>query len=112
MPPTTYVLVHRDGEATEDPPLEAIGPLLREVADGGGQVGVRHGSGWVLTIRGDGVVVFGHEKDRKIPDRHLVGAHVPAMVDLAIAVAVGSLYETLEHEWREGPIPPLERPAG
>lgn len=108
MPATNYALLHRDGEATDDPPLEAIGPLLQEVADGGGAVGVRHSSGWVLTIRGDGVVVFGHEKDRKIPDRHLTGAHVPAMTDLAVAIAVGSLYETLDHEWKEGPIPPLE----
>lgn len=101
-----YTLVHRDGTRTDEPPLEEIGPLLREIQDGAGAVGVRHSSGWLLTIRGDGVVVFGHEKDRKIPDRHLVGQRVPAMVDLAIAIAVGSLYESLDHEWREGPIPP------
>lgn len=104
--PLVYTLVHRDGATTEDPPLEAIAPLLRELSDGGGAVGVHHPSGWRLTVRGDGVVVFGHAKDRKIPDRHLVGAQVPAMVELAIAIAVGSFYETLDHEWREGPIPP------
>lgn len=50
-------------------------------------------------------MIFGHANDRKIPDRRLRGAAVPAIVDLAIAVAVGSFYETLDHEWREGPIP-------
>lgn len=103
--PPSFTLVHRDGSTSESPPLEAIGPLLREVDDGAGSVGIHHWGGWRLTIRGDGVVVFGHAKDRKIPDRHLVGARVPAMVDLAIAIAVGSFYETLDHEWREGPIP-------
>lgn len=103
-----FTLVHRDGARTDDPPLEEIGPLLREVTDGSGAVQIHHGSGWILTIRGDGVVVFGHDKDRKIPDRHLTGQRVPAMVDLAIAIAVGSVYESLEHEWQEGPIPPLQ----
>lgn len=103
--PPSFTLVHRDGTTTESPPLEAIGPLLAELDDGGGAVGVHHWGGWRLTIRGDGVVIFGHAKDRKIPDRHLVGARVPAMVDLAIAIAVGSFYETLDHEWREGPLP-------
>jgi hypothetical protein len=103
----SFTLVHRDGRTTEEPPLEAIAPLLRELSDGRGAVGVAHRSGWRLTVRGDAVVVFGHDKDRKIPDRHLVDASLPAMVDLAIAIAVGSFYETLEHEWREGPIPAL-----
>ncbi|WP_026910941.1 hypothetical protein [Patulibacter minatonensis] len=102
-----FTLVHRDGERTDDPPLEAIGPLLREVTDGSGAVQVHHGSGWVLTIRSDGVVVFGHAKDQKIPDRFVTDQRVPAMVDLAIAIAVGSLYESLDHEWREGPVPPF-----
>lgn len=107
--PLSFTLVHRDGSSTDEPPLEAIAPLLREIGDGGGAVAVRHWSGWRLTVRGDGVVVFGHDADAKIPDRHLVGARIPAMADLAIAIAVGSFYETLDHEWREGPIPP---PAG
>lgn len=37
--PPRFTLVHRDGTTTESPPLEAIGPLLRELDDGGAPSG-------------------------------------------------------------------------
>jgi hypothetical protein len=97
-----FTLVHRDGRRTADPPLEDVLRLLAELADGTGEVAVRHEAGWTLTVHGDGAVEFGNPLDDRVPDRHLPELAPRALAELAEAIAVGSFYETLEHEWREG----------
>lgn len=105
-----FTLVHRDGTQTEEPPLDAVLLLLAELDGGVGQVAVRHQVGWTLRIHADGVVEFVHERSREVPVRHSTAVTGAALLELAEAVAVGSFYETLEHEWREGPRPsPVER---
>lgn len=97
-----FMLVHRDGTRTQDPSLADVLRLLAEVADGTGEVAVQHEAGWTLTVHGDGPVEFGNPLDDRVPDRHREALPPRALAELAEAVAVGSFYETLDYEWREG----------
>lgn len=102
-----FTLVHRDGSRSEDPALDDVLRLLAEVTRApAGAVAVEHAAGWRLTVRADGIVVFGNALDARVPDRHTCDLPPAALVELAEAVAVGSFYETLDHEWRDGAPPP------
>lgn len=100
-----FTLLHRDGTRTVNPPLDDVLRLLGELADGSGVVAVCHATGWRLRVHGDGVVEFGNDVRDDIVDRHLYGMAPAPLAELAEAIAVGSFYETLEHEWRQGPRP-------
>jgi hypothetical protein len=100
-----FTLVHRDGARTQSPPLGDVLRLLAEVADGRGSVAVQHEAGWTLTVHGDGVVAFGNVLDPRVPDRWLADLPPRALVELSEAIAVGSFYETLDHEWQVGTPP-------
>lgn|SRR5690242_4935232 len=111
-----FTLVHRDGRRSEDAALDDVLRLLAEVAGPAAAapgsahtdaVAVEHAAGWRLTVRADGVVVFGNALDERVPDRHTRDLPPAALVELAEAVAVGSFYETLDHEWRDGAPPPV-----
>lgn len=104
MPPS-FALLHRDGSSSPNPPLDDVLRLLGELRDGSGMVAVQHSTGWVLRIHGDGVVEFANEARADIGTRHVPSLPPAALAELAEAVAVGSFYETLEHEWRDGPRP-------
>ncbi|MCW3040399.1 MAG: hypothetical protein JWM31_2304 [Solirubrobacterales bacterium] len=102
---TSFTLLHRDGTTSANPPLDDVLRLLGELRDGTGTVAVLHSTGWLLRIHGDGVVEFGNEAREDVAVRHAAGLRPLALAELAEAVAVGSFYETLEHEWQDGPRP-------
>lgn len=101
-----FTVVHRDGTRRSDPPLSEIPALLGELGGGGGEIAVRHASGWIMRVHGDGVIEFGNDLDRAIRGVHRGALAPDVLAELLTAVAVGSFYETLEHEWVRGPRPP------
>lgn len=102
---SSFTLLHRDGTRTERPPLDDVLRLLGELRDGQGTVAVRHATGWILWVHGDGIVEFGNDARDDIGVRHLPAIAPAALAELAEAIAVGSFYEALDHEWRDGPRP-------
>lgn len=97
-----FVVIHRDGRRSKDPPLPAVAALLDELREGPGTVVVRHATGWALRVHADGMLEFGNDLDPTTGDLHRPPLPDPILAELMQGIAVGSLYETLEHEWRRG----------
>lgn len=106
-----FTVVHRDGSRTDDPPLTDLRPLVDELSDGSGAVGVRHASGWALTVHGDGVAELDNDLQDDVPTRHVRPIEPAALGELIEAIAVGFFYEALEHPWQDGPRPTSAPPG-
>jgi hypothetical protein len=95
-----FVVVHADGRVEADPALAVVEAVFGAVE---ARVAVRHERGWRLTAHPDGVVELDCDTDARVPVRHAPAIPPGALPELAVAIAVGSFYEVLEHEWLEGP---------
>ena len=100
-----FHVMHRLGNMESDPPLDSLAELLAELDPADTEhvdVAVEHESGWYLSARIGGHVVWEDVEEGGPPPRHMTRVPAAKILELWTRLAQGDLAAIEAEPWRPG----------
>ena len=101
----TFSTLHLDGSGEQDPPLEALARLVRELDEADAEhtdVSVMHESMWSLSAYKNGLVVWENVEEDDPRPQHMKGVPRDEVLRLFHLLAGGHLAAIHALPWQEG----------